>query len=33
VFGRWSGDLTTDDGTRVEFTDLQGFAEEARQHW
>ena len=33
VFGTWSGDLTTDDGRRFEFTDLQGFAEEARQRW
>ena len=33
VFGTWSGDLTTDDGTHAEFSDLQGFAEEARQHW
>jgi hypothetical protein len=33
VFGRWSGNLTTDDGVTIEFDDLQGFAEEARQHW
>jgi hypothetical protein len=33
VFGTWSGNCTTDDGTRFEFTDLQGFAEEARQRW
>jgi hypothetical protein len=33
VFGTWSGDLTTDDGTRIEFDGLQGFAEEARQQW
>jgi hypothetical protein len=33
VFGTWAGDITTDDGQRLEFTDLQGFAEEARQHW
>jgi hypothetical protein len=33
VFGTWAGEITTDDGERVEFTDLQGFAEEARQHW
>jgi uncharacterized protein DUF2804 len=33
VFGTWSGEVTTDDGQRVQFTGLQGFAEEARQHW
>lgn len=33
VFGEWSGRLTTDDGQTVEFTGLQGFAEEARQRW
>ena len=33
VFGTWSGELTADDGLRLEFSDLQGFAEEARQHW
>ncbi len=33
VFGTWTGHLTTDDGLRVEFEDLQGFAEEARQRW
>jgi hypothetical protein len=33
VFGTWAGNLTTDDGQRVEFDALQGFAEEARQRW
>ena len=33
VFGAWSGALTTDDGLHLEFSDLQGFAEEARQRW
>ena len=33
VFGTWSGRLVTDDGLALEFTDLQGFAEEARQRW
>jgi hypothetical protein len=33
VFGTWSGTLTTDDGVTVAFDALQGFAEEARQHW
>jgi hypothetical protein len=33
VFGEWSGHLTTDDGLSLEFTGLQGFAEEARQRW
>jgi len=33
VFGTWSGRLTTDDGVEIAFDDLQGFAEEARQHW
>ena len=33
VFGTWSGYLITDDGERLEFDDLQGFAEEARQRW
>jgi hypothetical protein len=33
VFGTWSGEVTSGDGQRLEFTDLQGFAEEARQHW
>jgi hypothetical protein len=33
VFGTWAGRLRTDDGLELEFTDLQGFAEEARQRW
>jgi hypothetical protein len=33
VFGTWSGALRTDDGRELEFRDLQGFAEEARQRW
>jgi hypothetical protein len=33
VFGTWSGWLRTDDGLEIEFTNLQGFAEEARQRW
>jgi hypothetical protein len=33
VFGTWSGSVTTDDGDRLEFSGLQGFAEEARQRW
>lgn len=33
VFGTWSGRLRTDDGVALEFTGLQGFAEEARQRW
>lgn len=33
VFGTWSGRLRTDDGLELDFTDLQGFAEEARQRW
>jgi hypothetical protein len=33
VFGRFSGWVRTDDGERVDFDDVQGFAEEARQEW
>jgi hypothetical protein len=33
VFGTWSGGLLSDDGLALEFTGLQGFAEEARQRW
>lgn len=33
VFGTWSGHVVTDDGLRLEFASLQGFAEEARQNW
>ena len=33
VFGTWSGTFITDDGERVEFDALQGFAEESRYRW
>ncbi|MBK5289379.1 MAG: DUF2804 domain-containing protein, partial [Acidimicrobiia bacterium] len=33
VFGTWAGQLTTDEGLRLEFADALGFAEEARQRW
>ena len=33
VFGTWTGSLTTDEGLELEFDGIQGFAEEARQHW
>jgi len=33
VFGTWSGHLVTDDGVRIDFDGLLGFAEEARQRW
>lgn len=33
VFGTWSGRLVTDEGQALEFSGLQGFAEEARQRW
>jgi hypothetical protein len=33
VFGTWTGRLLTDEGLALEFRDLQGFAEEARQRW
>lgn len=33
VFGTWDGTLVTDDGLRLAFSGLQGFAEEARQRW
>jgi len=33
VFGTWAGWLVPDDGERVAFDALQGFAEEARQRW
>lgn len=33
VFGTWAGELTTDEGRRIAFSGLQGFAEEARQRW
>lgn len=32
-FGRWSGELVTDDGETVRFDGLAGFAEEARNKW
>ena len=33
VFGIYAGRVTDDDGRSVEFSGLQGFAEEARQAW
>ena len=33
VFGAFDGFVVDDDGRRVEFEGLQGFAEEARQRW
>ena len=33
VFGTWSGIFVTDDGARVEFAGIQGFAEESRSRW
>jgi hypothetical protein len=33
VFGTWSGRIVTDAGLALELVDVQGFAEEARQHW
>ncbi len=33
VFGTFDGFVVDDDGRRVEFEGLQGFAEEARQRW
>ena len=33
VFGTWTGSCTTDDGETIAFEAIQGFAEEARQHW
>ncbi|HLS77681.1 MAG TPA: DUF2804 domain-containing protein [Nocardia sp.] len=32
-FGRWSGTIVTEAGERVEFADVIGFAEEARNRW
>ena len=32
VFGTWTGSLTTDAGS-LDFSGIQGFAEEARQRW
>lgn len=33
VFGRFTGHVILDDGTRVQVTDLLGFAEEVRNRW
>jgi hypothetical protein len=33
VFGRWSGSVTTDDGTVLTLGAIQGFAEESRSRW
>jgi hypothetical protein len=33
VFGTWSGSFLPDDGKPIEFTSLQGFAEESRSRW
>jgi len=33
VFGRFTGHVVLDDGTRLEVTDLLGFAEEVRNRW
>jgi hypothetical protein len=33
AFGTWSGYCVTDEGKRIEFDGMQGFAEEARQRW
>jgi hypothetical protein len=33
VFGRFNGFLVTDEGERIEFSDICGFIEEARQRW
>ncbi|PTR31205.1 uncharacterized protein DUF2804 [Rhodococcus sp. OK519] len=33
VFGRFTGHVVLDDGTRVEVTDLLGFAEEVHNRW
>lgn len=33
VFGRFSGHAITDDGTRLEFTGLTGFAEKVHNRW
>ena len=33
VFGDWSGWVAGDDGRRIEFEGLQGFAEESRARW
>lgn len=33
VFGSWRGELTTDEGRRLAFEGIQGFAEESRSRW
>jgi hypothetical protein len=33
VFGTWSGSVVDDEGRRVTFSGLQGFAEESRSRW
>lgn len=33
VFGTWSGRVRADDGLTLDVDGVQGFAEEARQHW
>jgi hypothetical protein len=33
VFGTWAGHVTTDEGRRVSFDGLLGFAEESRSRW
>lgn len=33
VFGPWTGCFVTDDGERIAFEGLQGFAEESRSRW
>lgn len=32
-FGTWAGQAVGDDGVPVEFEDIRGFAEEARNKW
>jgi hypothetical protein len=33
VFGTWSGEVVADDGRRLAFEGIQGFAEESRSRW
>ena len=33
VFGTWQGSVIDDNGTRFDFSGLQGFAEESRARW
>lgn len=33
VFGRFTGSVVLDDGTRLEIENLLGFAEEVRNRW